>query len=135
MNLSEIQLFETLTHDYDAMLQHVEKELEDVDVDELPIGVLSGDDDDINKPRIEDGRPRHPLLEKLLSFHDDKLRKAVCEQIDYCQLKKKNQSEITLCSVVFDALTTSGLGLPLPIATISVYCVTSLYLDRMCKCN
>ncbi len=127
--------FEQVNNDYNLLIKTIEEELEDANVVDLPLIILSPDDDDSEEPRIEAGRPKHPYFEKMLAPFKSKIRDLVCDKGDYCKSKAKYKDEITLMVTVFDAISSASLVLPLPLATVSAYCVTSLYLDGLCECN
>lgn len=134
MRESEI-FFKAVLNDVGYLIEVIESDLDKVDVADLPVGILSSDDAESRKTQTNDGRPHHSYFEAVLKPFKEKIRTAVCEKGKYCEVKKKNTNEITLCSVVLDSLVTASVGLPIPAATVSAYCVMSLYLDRLCACG
>lgn len=123
------------TEDPEFLLDTIDRELGACDPAELPMVTLSAEDALLGRYRsVENGKPRHAVMEALLNIHDDWIL-AVCVSSDYCARKTRHSETLNVIKAVIDSLLSAATKLPLPVATISAYCVQSLYLDRACKCD
>lgn len=59
----------------------------------------------------------------------------MCEELRYCEFKVRHAETANLLKAVFDALVSAVTQFPVPVATVSVYCLQSLMLDKICKCD
>jgi hypothetical protein len=121
--------------DPEFLLDRIDIQLAAADPADLPMVVLSADDAMSGRYRsVEEGRPRHAVLEALLNLHGD-LIEGLCARIDYCARKKRHAESLNMIKAVVDGLISASIQLPLPMATVGAYCVQSLYLDRVCECD
>ena len=120
----------------DLLLDEIDRELENVPLEELPLGIMSGNKEGEGKYReVEEGRPKHRILEAMLDGVSSQLRAACCVHGKYCVFKKAHRDTIDVVKAVIDGLVSAAFVFPIPVATVAAYCVQSLFLDRLCQCD
>ncbi|MEJ8858650.1 hypothetical protein WKW79_29035 [Variovorax robiniae] len=128
-----------LASDPELLLDELDRALDELPMTALPAGVLSGQKDEDGAEgryrEVREGRPWHATVEALLRARMEPLKQAVCEKGGYCALKRRHQSTVDVAKAVGDSLLSLVIKIPLPVATLSLYCVQSLFLDRLCDCD
>ena len=117
------------------LLDQIDVALEDLSVEDLPLVLLSSDDEPESYRDIDGTRPRHRVLDAILKSWQDQLVDVCCVRGEYCKTNKKHAETISVCSAVADSLASATLQIPLPLATVAVYCVRSHFLDNVCDCD
>jgi hypothetical protein len=120
----------------ELLLDSIDQALEHVPVEQLPLSGMSGEEGkEASYREIEDGRPKHTILEAMLRNVNAELEHTCCVKVGYCKLIKSKAPTIDVAKAVLDGLISGAFTFPIPVATVTVYCIQSLYLDRLCKCN
>jgi len=119
----------------DRLLDAIDAALEAALPSELPLVDLAPDEAGEPYRSIEDGRPRHRIVDILLMRNKSGFSEFACVKFDYCNQKKRHARTIDLVKAMSDGLISAALQLPIPAMTLSVYCVQSLFLDRLCNCD
>ena len=74
--------------------------------------------------------------ESIVSDISERLRSIICDDLNYCELRKKLKSEgAALAIAVADGLISSTLMIPIPITALSVYLIKKGILDQLCQCD
>jgi len=122
-------------NDPNTLLDDIDTALEKVPVEDLPLTTLSSDPSfEGGYRRVTDSRPRHLILEAILNSSHDKLKDLCCVRGCYCEMKKTHGETINLIKALLDGWASIAFALPIPIATVTAYCVQSLFLDQLCDC-
>ena len=117
------------------LLDDIDDALEQLAIEDLPLTYMSGDDEKSSSYRgIKDGRPFHSIIDAILLKIEPNIKEVFCKKLHYCELKKNHSATIDVAKAVFDGLIAAAVTFPIPIATVSAYCVQSLLLDRVCEC-
>lgn len=119
----------------DRLLDAIDAALEAASPSELPLVDLAPDEAEEPYRSVEDGRPRHRVVDLLLVRNKSAFAEFACVKLDYCNQRKRHTATIDLVKGVSDGLISAALQLPIPAMTLSVYCVQSLFLDRLCNCE
>lgn len=130
----DTEFFARAAADPEFLLAKLDADLADVDVEELPIVTLSSDEAGEGYRSVRDGRPRHLVVEAILLGQSDRIHEALCVRAGYCAGKVRHRDTVTLMVTVCDAVLSAAIKLPIPAASVSAYCVQSLFLDRFCDC-
>ena len=130
MNVSPYQKY---VDDPQQLLLDIDKQLEQVAVEDLPLLPLDGEE--TIEREVRDGRPKHTVVELLLSRSKQTLLDACCVKLGYCSMRKKHGDTVQLIQAVADGLISAYVKFPIPVGSIASYCVLSLFLDRLCECK
>ena len=118
------------------LLDTIDRQLENVPLEELPLGIMSGNKEGESGYRdMRNGRPVHRVLDAMLNSVSSQLRNACCVRAGYCGFKKTHRDAIDVVKAVLDGLLSAAFVFPIPAATVAVYCVQSFFLDRLCQCD
>lgn len=121
------------------LLDQIDEDLDSLSFEDLPqisLSTTTGGPGDMPPYReIEDGVPKHRILDAILTPFSDRIHLVCCEQMNYCKAKDDYADSLNLCKAVIDGFASSALVFPLPAATVAAYCVQTLLLDRICKCK
>jgi hypothetical protein len=126
---------QALWNDPARLLDEIDSALDSHEIGELPIWSLSDEEDDSPYREIEEGRPTHRVLDRILALHRDAMKEWACVKFGYCAAKTRHGETIALAKAVCDGMVSVWVKVPLPVATIGCYCVQSLYLDKLCECH
>jgi hypothetical protein len=135
MTDTDRSFFQEAARDPSFLLARIEADLAVVPVEHLPIITLSPESSKEGYRSVTDGRPRHRVLEAILFGQSDRIHKLICVDGDYCRKKAQHADTVNLMVTVCDSLISAALIFPIPIATVSAYCVRSLFLERLCNCD
>jgi hypothetical protein len=72
------------------------------------------------------------LIHQWIEKGGESFHRVLCENIGYCVLKDKYESEIDICKSLIDSLVSIHFWLPIPASTLVVYLVQKKLIDRMC---
>ncbi|MCA1197777.1 hypothetical protein K9B35_07350 [Sphingomonas sp. R647] len=131
MSNDDAQL-EAMWRDPTYLLDQIDVGLDSQEIEDLPTWMLA--DEDGPYRGIENGRPFHNILERVLESRRTALEEWACITFGYCHVKAEHGETIALAKAVCDGLASVWANVPLPLATISCYCVQSLFLDKLCEC-
>jgi len=134
----ESQQLATLMANPEVLLDEIDRALEQVPVESLPPAAPSGAhtlrSESPPAREVRDGRPRHRVLDAILDSVADTLHEAICVRGDYCRLRARLGPTVDLAKAVMDSWLGTVTKIPLPLATVTAYCIQSLFLDRLCGC-
>jgi hypothetical protein len=129
----ERMFFARAAADAGYLLAAIDGALMNADVDELPVTTLSAESGEVSG--VENGVPRHSIMDQIIESRRRAVIEVVCEKGDYCGFRKRHKDTIDVMIAVSDALLSSAVRFPLPVTMIAAYCVRSLMLDKLCGCG
>lgn len=128
--------FDRALRDPGYLLDTIDRQLAAASLEDLPITTLSGQPDGEKPYRsVEDDIPHHRVMDAIVARQANALSALICVKLRYCEAKTKHGDTVSLINTVCDSLLSAALTFPIPLATVAAYCVQSLMLDRLCKCE
>jgi hypothetical protein len=126
------ELIQSYVNDPNRLLLDIDLQLEQVAIEDLPMIALAGGQQ--IEREVNNGQPKHSMMEALLVRSQGKLLAACCDQFGYCKVREKYSDTVSLVQAVGDSLLSAYISFPIPLITVASYCVLSMFLDRICDC-